>query len=57
MKHLQEAQLRLKVSKCVFLKEKVQYLGHAISKQGIGPDPDKVATVQSFPILTDVHEL
>ena len=38
--------MRLKVSKCVFLREQVQYLGHTISKQGIGPDPDKV-------VLTD----
>ena len=27
--HLREAQLRLKVSKCVFLMEQAQYLGQA----------------------------
>ena len=57
LERLREAQLRLKVSKCVFLREQVQYLGHAISKQGIGPDPDKVAKVQNFPVPTDVHKL
>ncbi len=45
------------MSKCVFLREEVQYLGHTISKQGIGPDPSKVDKVQSFPVLTDVHKL
>ena len=56
-KPLKEAQLGLKVSKCVFLREQVQYLGHAISKQGIGPYPDKVVKVQNFPVPTDVHKL
>ena len=52
---LREAQLRLKVSKCVFLREQVQYLGHAISKQGIGPDQDKVVKVQNFPVPTSFN--
>ena len=32
-------------------------MGHAISKQGIGPDPDKVVKVQNFPVPTDVPQL
>ena len=32
-------------------------MGHAISKQGIGPDPDKVVKVLNFPVLADVHKL
>ena len=54
---LRAAGLRLKVGKCMFLREQVKYLGHTISKEGIGPDPSKVVKVQTFPVPTDVHKL
>ena len=38
---LKEANLKLKESKCSFLKAHIQYLGHIISGEGIEPVPEK----------------
>ena len=38
---LQEAGLKIKLSKCTFLQTSVNYLGHVISDKGITPDPKK----------------
>ncbi len=54
---LRAANLKLKVGKCVFLREQVNYLGHTISRQGIAPDVSKVEKVQHFPVPTDVLTL
>lgn len=37
--------LRANRDKCVFAREKVKYLGHVISQEGISPDEDKVRAV------------
>ena len=42
---LREKQLYAKLSKCEFLMDKVQFLGHVISTQGIAVDPEKVEAV------------
>ena len=39
---LKEANLKLKESKCSFLKAHIQYLGHIISGEGIEPVPEKI---------------
>lgn len=49
-----EAGLTLKLAKCKFAQEKVNYLGHVISKEGILPDDDKVRAVREFPIPRDL---
>ena len=41
--------LRLKPSKCQFAVEKVHYLGHIFSKEGVETDPAKTEAIQSFP--------
>ena len=38
---LQAAGLKLKKSKCDFMKRHIQYLGHLISPEGIQPLPEK----------------
>ena len=47
---MRQAGLTLKPSKCDLLKQKVQYLGHIVSKDGISVDPMKVNKVQAWPI-------
>jgi len=42
---LREHQLYGKLSKCEFLLDKVQFLGHVISIQGIAMDPTKIETM------------
>ena len=44
---LREADLKLKVVKCNFLKKHIQYLGHIVSGKGITPVPEKDATTQN----------
>ena len=46
--------MKLKPSKCHFLKDQIKYLGHFVSQNGIHTDPDKVAAVKSWPIPKNV---
>ena len=46
---LSKAGLKLKPSKCEFFKEKITYLGHIVSKDGIETDPKKIASVKHWP--------
>ena len=39
---LWEHQLYAKFSKCDFFKDKIQYLGHVITRDGISANPDKI---------------
>ena len=52
---LRDAGLKLKMSKCEFLKKEVNYLGHVVSPSGIKPDPSKVETIQNLEPPTDVR--
>ena len=45
---LREAKLKLKESKCNFLKKHVQYLGHLISGEGIEPVPEKLESIKQM---------
>ena len=51
---LRDAGLKLKMSKCEFLKREVSYLGHLISANGTRPDPEKVAAIQKLTPPTTV---
>lgn len=52
-----QANLKLKIRKCAFLCQKVNYLGHVISCQGIAPDPAKTEKVREYPVPTDLTKL
>ena len=47
---LQDHQLFLKRSKCVFGQSSVAYLGHVISKEGVAMDKQKVQAVLDWPV-------
>ena len=49
-KRLQEPNLKLKPSKCEFFKNRVVYLGHVLSEDGIHTIPSKTEAVKSWPI-------
>ena len=46
---LDEAGLRLKPQKCVFMQQQVEYLGHTISSERVRPNDKKIESVKNFP--------
>lgn len=57
LQRLREHKLYAKMSKCVFARASVKYLGHIISAEGISPDPAKIDVVQKWPVPTGVEQL
>ncbi|EFA13080.1 Retrovirus-related Pol polyprotein from transposon 17.6-like Protein [Tribolium castaneum] len=54
---IMEANLKLKPSKCSFLKKEVKMLGHVINNTGIAPDQEKLLAVKNFPQPTNVKDV
>ena len=54
---ISDAGLKLKPSKCMFGREKVDYLGHVVSAKGVSVQPQKVKAVTEFPVPTTVTQL
>ncbi|KAJ7949788.1 Ty3/gypsy retrotransposon protein [Quillaja saponaria] len=54
---LQGHQFYAKSSKCLFAKSQINFLGHVISENGVQVEKEKVATVQAWPIPTNVKKL
>ena len=54
---LRENQLYAKFSKCEFWLEKVSFLGHFVSKEGVTVDPAKIEGVRDWPTLKNVTEI
>jgi len=53
---LDKAGLKLQPHKCQFLQQKVQFLGHIVSTEGISPDPSKTSRVREWSVPTSVKE-
>lgn len=47
-KRLQEQDLKVNLSKCNFFQERVRYLGHVVSQEGVATDPEKIAAVRDW---------
>ncbi|XP_019160765.1 PREDICTED: uncharacterized protein LOC109157321 [Ipomoea nil] len=54
---IQEKQLYAKLSKCEFWKDRVAFLGHVITKEGIMVDPTKIRAVKEWPTPKTVSEI
>lgn len=55
LKLLESANLKLNLSKCCFLENKIAYLGYEISSQGMRPGEAKIQSVANFPRPENVH--
>ena len=55
--HLDHYLVKLKSSKCSLFQRKVSFLGHAVSGQGIKCDPEKQATIATWPAPTSIAEV
>ncbi len=51
------ANVKLKPSKCSFARSSVEYLGHVVSRDGVRPDPSKIAAVENFPVPGCVRDV
>jgi len=49
--------LRINPKKCTFFKQKLVYLGHVISGEGIQTDPEKVPATNGLKTPTNLKEL
>lgn len=56
-KLLQEHDLKLKLSKCSFAQDKLEFLGHVISKEGVATDPTKIEIVRKWPVPECVKDI
>jgi hypothetical protein len=54
---LRENQLFLRKEKCSFATNKVEYLGHFITKEGVSTDPNKIQAVSSWPLPSSIKQL
>ncbi|KAL5838392.1 hypothetical protein ACOSQ3_015561 [Xanthoceras sorbifolium] len=50
-------QFYIKMSKCEFVKEELEYLGHFISMNGVRVDPRKIEAMVDWPLPKDVSAL
>ena len=57
LQRLQDRGVRVKKSKCSFLKSSVQYLGHRIDAEGIHATDNKIQAIVNAPVLKNVTEL
>ena len=56
-RRLEAADLKMKRSKCDFLKKHIHYLGHFISANGIRPLKDKLDTIRDMPAPCNSKEV
>ena len=54
---LQQAGLKLQPKKCSFLKQRVSYLGHVVSREGVATDPAKIEKVANWPVPTTAKDV
>ena len=54
---MQEHQLFAKFSTCDFFKDKIQYLGHVVTKEGISIDPEKIREIKDWSVPKDVMDI
>jgi len=54
---LETKQLFVKLTKCSFATNHVNYLGHVISLSGVAPDPEKVIVIHNWPQPQSLAEL
>jgi RNase H-like domain found in reverse transcriptase/Reverse transcriptase (RNA-dependent DNA polymerase)/Integrase zinc binding domain/Integrase core domain/gag-polyprotein putative aspartyl protease len=51
------ANLKLSPKKCRLFKKEVKFLGHVVSVDGVGTDPEKTEAIRNWPAPEDKHQL
>jgi len=47
----------VKLSKCLFCQESIEYLGHIVSSKGVHADPSKLAAMEKWPVPGSFKQL
>lgn len=47
---LRESNFKIQMDKSEFLKLETDFLGHVITRDGVKPNPDKIATIEKYPL-------
>ena len=56
-RRIREANLKLKPTKCCPMRAQVLFLGHIVSRQGVGMNPAKTEAVEKWPTLVNVKDV
>ena len=56
LSRLQRYGIRLKLSKCKFLQEKIEYLGHMVTREGLRPTEENMSALKKAATLINVTE-
>ncbi len=56
-KRIREANLKLKPTKCCLMRAQVPFLGHIVSREGVGVDPAKTEAVEKWPTPVNVKDV
>ncbi len=56
-KSIREANLKLKPTKCCLMRAQVPFLGHIVSREGVGVDPAKTEAVEKWPTPVNVKDV
>ena len=54
-KRIEVVGLKLNPKKCSFACQRVEYLGHVITAQGLKPNPDRIEAVKQYKVPRDIH--
>jgi len=57
LQKLKEANLKIQLDKCEFLKKETEFLGHIVTQNGIKPNPNKIQAIINFPIPKTEKEI
>ncbi|GBG66777.1 hypothetical protein CBR_g68763 [Chara braunii] len=54
---LRDAGFKVALEKCQFFLTTISFLGHVVTDQGLGPEPQKVAAVRDAPVPTTITQV
>jgi len=57
LQRIREANLKLSLDKCTFMKTRVSYLGHIVTSSGIETDPSKIEKITQWPTPKTIKQL
>ena len=57
LRRLQAHRVRMKLSKCSFLKSSVEYLGHRVDAEGLRVTPEKTRAIDQAPQPKNIQQL